>query len=164
MARLVVPVSVAACLLAPVVMERLAFGRTTQGGGRLIGVALAGLSAGLLPYGAFMLFVRAYYALGEGRAPALVALGSAALGAVLMAVGGALASGDAKLAVMGSAHSAAYVAGAAVLGVALFRRLTPPPGGHPPAPGARRTAEPLIRPTESSPRPATGVAPGQAAR
>jgi putative peptidoglycan lipid II flippase len=107
-------------------MERLAFGQTTQGGGRLIGVGLAALAAGLLPYAAFLLFVRAHYALGEGRAPAVVALGSAALGAVLMAAGGALAHGPDKLAVMGAAHSAAYLLGAVVLGVRLTRRTGQP--------------------------------------
>jgi peptidoglycan biosynthesis protein MviN/MurJ (putative lipid II flippase) len=104
------------------VMSALAFGQTTQGGGRLIGVGLAALAAGLLPYGAFLLFVRAHYALGEGRGPALVAVGSAGLGAVLMAAGGAMAHGDAKLAVMGAAHSLAYLIGAVVLGVRLARR------------------------------------------
>ncbi|HEX2117593.1 MAG TPA: lipid II flippase MurJ, partial [Acidimicrobiales bacterium] len=123
---IVVPVSVAGVVLAPRVMEMLAFGQTSQGGGRLIGVALAGLSAGLLPYGAFLLFVRAHYALGEGRAPAVVALASAGLGAALMAAGGALADGDAKLAVMGGAHSLAYLVGAVVLGAGLARRTGQP--------------------------------------
>ena len=118
----VVPVSVAGVVLAPRVMEALAFGQTSQGGGRLIGLGLAGLSAGLLPYGAFLLFVRAHYALGEGRVPAVVALASAGLGAVLMAGGGALAHGEAKLAVMGAAHSVAYLVGAVVLGAGLARR------------------------------------------
>jgi putative peptidoglycan lipid II flippase len=122
MVRFVAPVSVAGVVLAPRVMEALAFGQTSAGGGRLIGVALAGLAAGLLPYGAFLLFVRAHYALGEGRAPAVVALASAGLGAGLMAAGGALAHGDAKLAVMGAAHSFAYLVGAVVLGVGLARR------------------------------------------
>ena len=126
MAAFVVPVSVAGLVLAPRVMEALAFGETTQGGGRLIGVALAALAAGLLPYGAFLLFVRAHYALGEGRAPAVVALASAGLGALLMAVGGALAHGEAKLAVMGAAHSAAYLIGAVVLGARLARRTGQP--------------------------------------
>jgi putative peptidoglycan lipid II flippase len=130
MVGFVVPVSVAGVVLAPRVMEMLAFGQTSQGGGRLIGVGLAALAAGLLPYGAFLLFVRAHYALGEGRAPAVVALGSAGLGAVLMAAGGALAHGDAKLAVMGAAHSAAYLIGAVVLGAGL----------------ARRTGQPLLSP------------------
>ena len=67
MVRLVVPVSVAGVVLAPRVMEVLAFGQTSAGGGRLIGVALAGLAAGLLPYGAFLLFVRAHYALGDRK-------------------------------------------------------------------------------------------------
>jgi putative peptidoglycan lipid II flippase len=122
MASFVVPVSVAGVVFAPRVMEALAFGQTSEGGGRLIGFGLAALAAGLLPYGAFFLFVRAHYALGEGRAPALAAVGSSGLGAVLMAVGGAVAHGDAKLAVMGAAHSVAYLIGAVVLGVNLARR------------------------------------------
>src|SRR5205823_2355654 len=122
MVGFVVPVSVAGVVFAPRVMAALALGQTSQGGGRLIGFGLAALAAGLLPYGAFLLFVRAHYALGEGRAPAVAAVGSAGLGAVLMAVGGALAHGDAKLAVMGAAHSAAYLTGALVLGVSLARR------------------------------------------
>ncbi len=126
MVNFVVPVSVAGVVLAPPVMEMLAFGQTSQGGGRLIGVGLAALAAGLLPYAAFLLFVRAHYALGEGRAPAVVALSSAGLGAVLMAAGGALAHGDAKLAVMGAAHSVAYLVGAVVLGVRLARRTGQP--------------------------------------
>ena len=126
MVGFVVPVSVAGVVLAPRVMERLAFGQTSQGGGRLIGVGLAALAAGLLPYGAFLLFVRAHYALGEGRAPAVVALASAVGGAALMAAGGALAHGDAKLAVMGGAHSLAYLVGALVLGIRLARRTGQP--------------------------------------
>ena len=126
MVNFVVPVSVAGVVLAPRVMEMLAFGQTSQGGGRLIGVGLAALAAGLLPYGAFLLFVRAHYALGEGRAPAVVALSSAGLGAVLMGAGGALAHGDAKLAVMGAAHSVAYLVGAVVLGARLARRTGQP--------------------------------------
>jgi hypothetical protein len=43
-----------------------------------------------------------------------------------MAAGGALAHGDAKLAVMGAAHSAAYLVGAVVLGVGLARRTGQP--------------------------------------
>jgi putative peptidoglycan lipid II flippase len=122
MVGFVVPVSVAGVVLAPRVLEMVAFGQTSEGGGRLIGLGLAGLAAGLLPYGAFLLFVRAHYALGEGRAPAVVALSSSALGAVLMAAGGALAHGDAKLVVMGTAHSLAYLIGAVVLGAGLARR------------------------------------------
>jgi putative peptidoglycan lipid II flippase len=126
MVGFVVPVGVAGMVFAPRVMEALAFGQTSEGGGRLIGFGLAALAAGLLPYGAFLLFVRAHYALGEGRAPAVAALGSAGLGAVLMAAGGALAHGDAKLAVMGAAHSVAYLVGAVVLGVGLARRTGQP--------------------------------------
>jgi putative peptidoglycan lipid II flippase len=122
MLGLVVPVSVAAVVFAPRVMEALAFGQTSGAGGRLIGSALAALAVGLGPYGAFLLFVRAHYAVGEGRAPAVVALSSAALGALLMAAVGSALHGEARLAAMGAGHSAAYLAGAWVLGAGLSRR------------------------------------------
>src|SRR5439155_22278741 len=118
----VVPVSVAGVVFGPRLMEALAFGQTSGAGGRLIGSALAALAVGLLPYGAFLLFVRAHYALGEGRAPAAAALGSAALGAAFMAMAGAATHGDARLAAMGAGHTAAYLVGACVLGVRLARR------------------------------------------
>ncbi|MGH9034908.1 MAG: lipid II flippase MurJ, partial [Acidimicrobiia bacterium] len=122
MSVLVVPVSVAGVVLAPPVMEAMAFGQTSDEGGRLIGWALAGLAGGLLPYGAFLLFVRAHYALGEGRAPAVAALGSAALGAAGMGLAGLGLSGAARLAGMGAAHSFSYLVGACWLGVGLSRR------------------------------------------
>jgi putative peptidoglycan lipid II flippase len=122
MTTLVMPVSIAAVVLAPPVMELAAFGQTSDEGGRLIGWALAGLAAGLLPYGAFLLFVRAHYALGEGRAPAVAALGSAALGAAGMGLAGVWLPGAARLAGMGAAHSLAYLVGACWLGSGLSRR------------------------------------------
>jgi putative peptidoglycan lipid II flippase len=122
MVGLVVPVSVAAVVFGPRVMEALAFGQTSGAGGRLIGSALAALAVGLGPYGAFLLFVRAHYALGEGRAPAVVALASAALGALFMATVGSAVHGEARLVAMGAGHSAAYLAGACVLGAGLARR------------------------------------------
>lgn len=123
MAVLVVPVSLAGVALAPVVMESLAFGQTSDAGGRLIGWALAGLSAGLLPYGAFLLLVRAHYALGRGREPAVAALGSALVGAVGMGLAGAWLSDEARLAGMGAAHSLSYLVGACWLGAGLGRRI-----------------------------------------
>jgi putative peptidoglycan lipid II flippase len=118
-----VPVSAAAVVFAPRLAEELAFGRTSGSGGRLIGAAAAALAAGLLPYGAFLLFTRAHYALGEGKGPAVVALSAAVLGAALMAVMGLTTSGDARLAAMGGAHSVAQLAGAVVLGRSLSRRV-----------------------------------------
>jgi hypothetical protein len=65
-----------------------------------------------------------------------------------MAAGGALASGAAKLAVMGAAHSLAYLVGSVVLGVGL----------------ARRTAEPLLRRSGAPEALATADARGWAPR
>jgi putative peptidoglycan lipid II flippase len=122
MVTLVVPVAAAAAAFGPRTMEALAFGQTSGAGGRLIGAALGALAVGLLPYGAFLLFVRAHYALGEGRFQAVVAVGSATLGAVLMLTIGSAVHGEARLVAMGGSHSAAYLMGACVLGAGLSRR------------------------------------------
>jgi putative peptidoglycan lipid II flippase len=126
MVGLVVPVSVGAVVFGPRAMEALAFGQTSNSGGRLIGAAVAALGLGLLPYAAFLLFVRAYYALGEGRTPAVAALVSAAAGGVLMAAAGLPVDGSARLAVMGGAHSLAYLGGAWYLAAGLQRRIGRP--------------------------------------
>lgn len=126
MVLVTVPVSAAAVVLAPRLAEELAFGRTSGSGGRLIGAAVAALAVGLGPYAAFLLFTRAHYALGEGRAPAVVALASATLGALLMAGAGLTTSGDARLAAMGGAHSVAHLVGAWALGRSLARRTGQP--------------------------------------
>ncbi|MGH8999158.1 MAG: lipid II flippase MurJ, partial [Acidimicrobiia bacterium] len=122
MVMLLVPVTGAAVVFAPRLAEALAFGETSEAGGRLIGVAGATLAVGLVPYGAFLLLVRACYALGEGRAPAAAALGSALLGATAMGAVGTAVDGTARMAVMGGAHSLAYLAGALVLGRAVSAR------------------------------------------
>jgi len=100
-----------------------AFGQATRAGGvGLLAAGLASLAIGLYTYSAFLLFARAYYALGNSRVPALTALASAAVGITVMAVGGALTSGRTTVAVLGFGHTAAYAFGAVVLWVGLARR------------------------------------------
>src|SRR5690606_11322808 len=88
----------------------------------VLAAAVAGLAIGLLPYSAFLLLARGYYALGDSRTPGVVSVASAAGGVVVMALGWALAGGAALIYVLGLGHSAAYPACAAVLGVGLARR------------------------------------------
>ncbi|HEU5300610.1 MAG TPA: lipid II flippase MurJ [Acidimicrobiia bacterium] len=123
MAVLVVPVAALLVAVALPIMRVAAFGQATRAGGvGLLAAGLASLAVGLYTYSAFLLFARAYYALGDSRVPALTALASAGVGITVMAVGGALTSGPSTVAVLGFGHTAAYAFGAIVLWVGLSRR------------------------------------------
>ena len=123
MAVLVVPITAATLALALPVMRVAAFGEATRAGGvGLLAAGLASLTLGLYVYSAFLLFARAYYALGDSRTPAIVAIVGAVVGIGVMALGGALTSGDTTVAVIGLGHTGAYAVGALILGVGLSRR------------------------------------------
>lgn len=123
MAVLVVPVAGALVALALPIMRVAAFGQATEAGGvGLLAMGLATLAVGLYTYSAFLLFARAYYALGDARVPAVVAVASALAGIAVMAIGGALTSGRTTVAFLGLGHTAAYAVGACVLWFGLARR------------------------------------------
>ena len=123
MAVLVIPVSGALVALALPIMQVAAFGQATEAGGvGLLAAALASLALGLYTYCAFLLFARAYYALGNSRIPAVVALVAAVVGIAVMVAGEAFTSGRETVAFLGLGHSAAYAVGAVVLWVGLARR------------------------------------------
>jgi putative peptidoglycan lipid II flippase len=123
MAMLLLPVSAAFVALAEPTMRVLSVGNSRHGTD-LFAAALASLGVGLFTYGAFLLLARAFYALGDSRTPALVAAGSAVLGAAVMIVGGLDAeSGASTVAALGLGHSAAYLVGTVVLGAMLYRRV-----------------------------------------
>lgn len=122
MAVLVVPVSAAFVALALPAMKVVAFGAAAGEGVELMAAAVASLGLGLYGYGAFLLLARGYYALGDSRTPALVAVGTGIGGVVAMLLLGQATSGAARVAALGAAHSAAYLAGAAILAGGLSRR------------------------------------------
>jgi putative peptidoglycan lipid II flippase len=126
MAMLMLPVSAAYLALAEPAMRAISFG-ASKDGSDLLAAALASLGLGLFTYSAFLLFARASYALGDSRTPALIAAGSAVIGAAVM-IGGSAAFDDpsARVAALGVGHTLAYLVGAIVLGGVLRRRL-----GHP---------------------------------
>jgi putative peptidoglycan lipid II flippase len=104
-------------------MDVVAFGAAPSGGGTvLLGAALGSLAVGLYPYSVFLLLARAYYALGDSRTPALVAVGSAVLGVGVMFAVGDSGSDTRVVIALGIGHTIAYVVGAIVLGVGLRRR------------------------------------------
>jgi putative peptidoglycan lipid II flippase len=122
MAVLVIPVSAAMVALALPMMRVVAFGRATGGGVELLAAGLASLALGLYPYGAFLLFARAYYALDDSRTPAFAAIASAVGGVATMIGLGAVTHGAARVAALGIGHTVAYSLGVAFLGTGLVRR------------------------------------------
>jgi len=122
MSLAVLPVAVALVGLAAPIMRIVSSVLDEAGADRLLATALATLAIGLLPYSAFLLLARAYYALGDSRTPGLVAFLVAATGLLVLAVGSPLVDGDAQVALMGLAHTVAYTVGAVVLLVGLGRR------------------------------------------
>jgi putative peptidoglycan lipid II flippase len=135
MALLVIPVSAAMMALALPAMDLVAFGAARDGVG-LLAAALASLAVGLFVYSAFLLLARAYYALGDSRTPAIVAIATALVGAAVMAIGGAVTDGSARVAMLGVGHTVAYVLGTSILLVGLARRT-----------GARMVPHSLVRAT-----------------
>jgi putative peptidoglycan lipid II flippase len=122
MALLTLPVTAAMAALALPAMRLVSFGETSGSGSGLLAAAVAGLAVGLLPYSAFLLLARGYYALDDSRTPGVVALVAAAVGVAVMALAPALCEGAALVAVLSLGHSAAYTVGALVLAVGLTRR------------------------------------------
>lgn len=122
MAWLVIPVSAGLVAVALPLMRLVAFGSATKTGPALLAAGIASLALGLYPYGAFLLLARSYYALGDSRTPAVVAIGSAALGVATMVIGSRLTHGTARVAALGIGHTTAYLVGVIVLSIGCRRR------------------------------------------
>ncbi len=122
MALLVLPVTAGLMAVALPAMRVVSFGEVSAQGPGLLAAALAALALGLLPYGAFLLLARAYYALGDSRTPGLASLVVAAVGVAIMAIGSIVSDGSARIGMLGLGHSAAYLLGAVVLSRGLARR------------------------------------------
>lgn len=122
-ALLVVPCAAALVALSQPIMRVLAFGRADAAGGvELLAAALASLALGLYAYGAFFLLANSFYALGDSRTPALVGIGGAVVGVVVMAVLVPFTHGAARVAALGFGHTAAYALASVTLAVMLTRR------------------------------------------
>lgn len=126
MALLLLPVSGLVVALALPAMRVVSFGAVSVEGPSLLAAALAALAVGLLPYGAFLLLARAYYALGDSRTPGITALASCAAGVAIMATGALATHGAARVAMLGAGHSVAYAIGSLVLLRGLGVRLAGP--------------------------------------
>ena len=123
MALLVLPVTAGLMALAGTGLRAVTFGETGEVGASLIAAALVTMAVGLLPYSAFLLLARGFYALGDSRTPALTSVVSAVAGVLVMLAGALLADGTARVGLLGLGHSAAFLVGALWLGVLLTRRI-----------------------------------------
>jgi putative peptidoglycan lipid II flippase len=103
-------------------MRLVAFGSAAKTGPVLLAAGMATLALGLYPYGAFLLLARGYYALGDSRTPAIVAIGTAIVGVIIMIVGAKLTHGAALVAALGLGNTTAYLLGAIILGIGCRRR------------------------------------------
>ena len=120
---LVVPAAAVLAALAAPLLDLVRLGELDAEGAALVARVLAAYAVGLGGYAAFQLLARAATAAGDARLPALVGLGVAGGGAVLMVAASGAASGTGQVVALGVAHSVAMTAGAAVLLVLLRRRL-----------------------------------------
>lgn len=131
MAMLLLPMTAGMVALAEPGMRAVAFGNASSPRGvQLLAVAVATLAIGLLPYAAFFLFARSFYALDESRLPAALALGAAVLTGIVMLLVAPHTAGAGRVAVLGLGNTVASTISATALGIALRRRL-----GHPILPG-----------------------------
>lgn len=108
--------------LADPIAHAVRFAQFSETGAAHVAAALRAFAPGLLGYGAFLFLARACYATGDTKTPAMVNVGVVVGGAVAMVIAvGATSDGAAVTAIAG-AHSAAYLAGAAVLFAIVARR------------------------------------------
>ena len=123
MTLLLVPLSALCVALAVPAMTVLAFGQANDRQSiELLSVALISLGVGMLPYGLFFLWSRAFYVLGDSRSPALWGAAASSVGVLVMLVAGATTSDTTTVFVLGLAHSLSFVLGCVALLVALHRR------------------------------------------
>lgn len=124
MSVVLVPLTALAVALAVPAMRVAAFGESaTRAGVGVLAAALASLSLGLLPYGAFFLLARAWYALGDSRTPAIVGGIACAGGVIAMFAAGRVTDGSATVYALGAAHSAAFLLGSIILATMLRSRI-----------------------------------------
>jgi putative peptidoglycan lipid II flippase len=120
-----VPITVGLMVLGQVLTVVLfAYGQTSISGARVIGTALAVSAFGLLPFALVMLQLRVFYAMRDGRTPALINAFMVATKVVIVLVWTHSLNSPIHFAeALTVATSASYVVGAVIGHIALTRRL-----------------------------------------
>ncbi|MFE0578719.1 murein biosynthesis integral membrane protein MurJ [Streptomyces sp. NPDC058874] len=130
-AALVVPAAALMAALAPWVMGSVfGYGRTGAADIEVMAGMLAAFAPGLVAFSAQYVLSRGFYALSDTRTPFFLNLVIVTLNAGLSAAAYLLLSPRWAVTGMAAASSAAFLAGAAVTGYALARRLGPRSGSR----------------------------------
>ena len=108
------PATALLAVLGEPALRLIRVGALDPDGARLVAGVLAAYAFGITGYAGIHLLTRASYAAGDLRTPAVVSLGVAVGGSVLMVAGVAAATGDGRVVALGVAHSVAMVVGAVV--------------------------------------------------
>ena len=120
---LVLPAAALLAALAGPTLDLVRLGALDQRDASMVARVLAAYAAGLAGYAAFQLLVRAATAAGQARLAAIVGLGVAGGGTILMVVAATVATGEDVVVALGLAHSVAMTGGAVALLTLLRRRL-----------------------------------------
>jgi putative peptidoglycan lipid II flippase len=122
LAFVLAPVAVALLVLAgPIATVTLRYGAMTEAGAELVARCLAAFAIGLPAYSIFLVFTRAFYAVGDSKTPALVNAGAVAAASLAGAALFALAPDGWEVPGLAAGHSVGFAVGAAVLS-GLFAR------------------------------------------
>lgn len=98
-------------------------GATSVADARQIGVVLGAFAVGLVPFSAYQLLLRAFYALQDTRTPAVLNLGTAAANVAVDLVLFAVLPAPLRVVGLALGLATSYVVGLALLATALRRRL-----------------------------------------
>jgi putative peptidoglycan lipid II flippase len=124
LAFILFPVAAALAVLSgPLTTVTLQYGVMTADGAALVGRVLTAFALGLPTYSAFLVFTRAFYALGDTKVPALVNAATTALATLLGAMFFFTLPESWSIAGLALGHSVGFFAGCVGLGFLLARRI-----------------------------------------
>lgn len=117
------PVAAALLVLAgPVATLTLRYGAMTEAGAELVARCLGAFAIGLPAYSIFLVFTRAFYAIGDTKTPALVNAGAVAAASLAGILFFSIAPEGWEVPGLAAGHSAGFALGAAVLSATFARR------------------------------------------
>ncbi|MFC7327959.1 murein biosynthesis integral membrane protein MurJ [Marinactinospora rubrisoli] len=123
-ALVLVPLAVAIALYATQLSVLVfARGNTSVDDARNIGVVLAVMALGLVPFTIFQLMLRVFYAMSDTRTPALISIANVAVHGLLAATAYLLLPPDQVVVGVAAGFMTSYVSGLLIAGFVLSRRL-----------------------------------------
>ncbi|MEV5572250.1 murein biosynthesis integral membrane protein MurJ [Spirillospora sp. NPDC052269] len=118
------PVAAALIVLGPALTTLMfAHGHTSPHAAQLTGQTLAAFGPALVPFAGYQIMLRAFYALGDTRTPALISVGVSAVTVTAVLVASLFTSGAHLMVAMAACTAVAYTTGLLVTAVLLRQRL-----------------------------------------